>query len=292
MYVRASCTHLVLGKELFRIGLFVVEKIGVQIRKTRLKYGKQRSRSTQIGRKGLATLWIHARNRRDLSSHVFVGNTSLRRWPRIGSWHVQPSMQTTRSWTVWQGHQPSCSCRRWLDKPCAACTRRSSLASICNMARSEFDRSSWSSTSMMTDRSPYIVFQLRKSKTTTKRGLGITEAFVSETILSTCGNSACDRGAFAPSLAVRNSSRSSQSRAEHRSISLWTSATCLVPVPGATQWCFWAMFPLHQSRRWCCKLRKKEWFRQWWRWDAVRPTNTSIVSIGRLACGRGRGQGS
>ena len=86
----------------------------------------------------------------------------------------------------------------------------------------------------MTDWSPDVVFQLRKSKTTTKRRLGITEALVSETILSTCGNSACDRGAFAPSLAVRNSSRSSQSRAEHRkSISLWTSATCLVPVPGA-----------------------------------------------------------
>ena len=45
-----------LGKELFRIGLFVVEKIGVKIRKTRLKYGKQRSRSTQMGGKGLATL--------------------------------------------------------------------------------------------------------------------------------------------------------------------------------------------------------------------------------------------
>ena len=127
-----------------------------------------------------------------------------------------------------------CSLCRWLDKPCAACTRRRSPASTCNMARSEFDRSSWSSTSMMTDRSPDVVFQLRKSKTTTKRRLGITEAFVSETILSACGNSACDRGTFAPSLAgmaVRNSSRSSQSRAEHRkSISLWTSATCLVPV--------------------------------------------------------------
>ena len=57
---------------------------------------------------------------------------------------------------------------------------------------------------------------------------------MSETILFTCGNSACKRGAFAPPpwLCV---SRSSQPRAEHRkSILLWTSATCLVPVPAAT----------------------------------------------------------
>ena len=87
---------------------------------------------------------------------------------------------------------------------------------------------------MITDRSPDDVSQLRKSKTTTKRRLWITEAFVSETILFTCGNSACERDAFAPppGLCVR---RSSQSRAEHRKpISLWTSATCLVPVPAGT----------------------------------------------------------
>ena len=57
---------------------------------------------------------------------------------------------------------------------------------------------------------------------------------MSETILFTCGNSACERGAFAPppGLCVR---RSSQSRAEHRKpTSLWTSATCLVPVPAGT----------------------------------------------------------
>ena len=57
---------------------------------------------------------------------------------------------------------------------------------------------------------------------------------MSETILFTCGNSACERGAFAPPpwLCV---SRSSQSRAEHRkSISLWTSATWLIPVPAGT----------------------------------------------------------
>ena len=57
---------------------------------------------------------------------------------------------------------------------------------------------------------------------------------MSETILFTRGNSACERGAFAPPpwLCV---SRSWQSRAEHRkSISLWTSATSLVPVPAAT----------------------------------------------------------
>ena len=76
---------------------------------------------------------------------------------------------------------------------------------------------------MITDRSPDGVSQLRKSKTTTKRRLWITEAFVSEPILFTCGNSACERGAFVPppGLCV---SRSSQSRAEHRKpISLWTS---------------------------------------------------------------------
>ena len=89
---------------------------------------------------------------------------------------------------------------------------------------------------MIIDRSPAAVFQLLKSKTTTTRKLGITEALVSETILftGTCGNSAYERGAFTPPpwLCV---SRSSQSRAEHRkSISLWTSATCLVPVPAAT----------------------------------------------------------
>ena len=88
---------------------------------------------------------------------------------------------------------------------------------------------------MIIDRSPDDVFQLRKSKTTTKRRLGITEAFVSETILFTCGNPACKRGAFAPSPCWLCVSRSSQSRAEHRkTISLWTSATCLVPVPAAT----------------------------------------------------------
>ena len=57
---------------------------------------------------------------------------------------------------------------------------------------------------------------------------------MSETILFICGNSACERGAFAPppGLCV---GRSSQSRAEHRKpISLWTSATCLVPVPACT----------------------------------------------------------
>ena len=58
---------------------------------------------------------------------------------------------------------------------------------------------------------------------------------MSETILFTCGNSACDtRCVRDPSRAVRNG-RSSQSRAEHRKpISLWTSATCLVPVPAGT----------------------------------------------------------
>ena len=86
--------------------------------------------------------------------------------------------------------------------------------------------------SMIADRSPDDVFQFLKSKSTAKRRLEITEAFVSETLLFTCGNSACKRSAFAPPpwLCV---SRSSHSTAEHqKSISIWTSATCLVPVPG------------------------------------------------------------
>ena len=74
--------------------------------------------------------WIHARNRRDLTSHVFVGNNSLRRRPRGGSWHVQPLMQTTGSSTVWQGHQPSCSCRRWLDKPGLCCVHTAKLSCV------------------------------------------------------------------------------------------------------------------------------------------------------------------
>ena len=149
---------------------------------------------------------VHARNRHDLRSHVVVGNTTLRRRPCIGSWHD------------------------WTD----LVLRAHGEAHLRPHARGEFDRSGWSSTSMITDRSPDDVFQLRKSKTTTKRRLAITEAFVSETILFTCGNSACKRGAFAPPpwMCV---SRSSQSRAEHRkSISLWASATYLVPVPAAT----------------------------------------------------------
>ena len=40
---------------------------------------------------------VHAQNRHDLRSHVLVGNTTLRRRPCIGSWHVQPAMQTTRA---------------------------------------------------------------------------------------------------------------------------------------------------------------------------------------------------
>ena len=56
MYVRVLCTHSGLRKELFWIGLFVVEKVGVKIRTTRLKYAKLRSSSTQMGGKGLATL--------------------------------------------------------------------------------------------------------------------------------------------------------------------------------------------------------------------------------------------
>ena len=41
------------------------------------------------------------------------------------------------------------------------------------------------------------------------------------------------------------------------------------------------MFPLHQITRWCFKLRRKEWCWHWWRLYAARPTNTSIVSIGK-----------
>ena len=118
---------------------------------------------------------VHARNRYDLRSHVLVGNTTLRRRPCIGSWH---------DWTdlVLRAHGEAHL------RPYAVWQEVSLIVAY----------SSWSSTSMITDRSPDDVFQLRKSKTTTKRRLGITEAFVSETILFTCGNSACKRGAFAP----------------------------------------------------------------------------------------------
>ena len=64
---------------------------------------------------------------------------------------------------------------------------------------------------MMTERSP--VFQLGKSYTTTRRRLGITEAFVREAIRSACGNSACERGAYAPFPAERKSSIAVESRA-------------------------------------------------------------------------------
>ena len=88
---------------------------------------------------------------------------------------------------------------------------------------------------MITDRSPEDVSQLRKSKTITKRRLWITEAFVSETILFTCGNSVANAVRSHPFPGCAEAGRSSQSRAEHRkSISLWPSATCLVPVPQAT----------------------------------------------------------
>ena len=56
-HVCASVMYpLSVRKELFWIGLFVVENIGVKIRTTRLKYAKLTSCSTQMGGKGLATL--------------------------------------------------------------------------------------------------------------------------------------------------------------------------------------------------------------------------------------------
>ena len=88
-------------------------------------------------------------------------------------------------------------------------------------------RSSRSSMSMMTD-SLDVVFQLRKSYTTTKRRLGVTEAFVSETIRSSCGNAACERGAFAPSLAVHKSSVAVESRSSEVHFTL---DICDVPRP-------------------------------------------------------------
>ena len=72
MYVRVLCTHSVMGKDqwwdslpitqwwvksFFWIGFWiVVEKLGVKIRKARLKYAKLTASSTQMGEKGLATL--------------------------------------------------------------------------------------------------------------------------------------------------------------------------------------------------------------------------------------------
>ena len=128
-----------------------------------------------------------------LSNSFFKLDISLRR-PRSKSSWLEKSCSSR------EYHSPKEALHRFvtrLDRPCAACTWRSSPASTCNMARGEFDRSSWSSTSMITDRSPDDVFQLRKYKMTTKRRLGITQAFVSETILFTCRNFARKRGAFA-----------------------------------------------------------------------------------------------
>ena len=85
----------------------------------------------------------------------------------------------------------------------------------------------------------------------------------------------------APSLDVRKSIVAFESRSiqvHKKNFTLGRALSLSQQLPLA-QLCFWAMFPLHQSTRWCCKL-KKEWCRQWWRWDAVRPTNTSIVYIG------------
>ena len=83
MHVRVLCTHSVMGKELFWIGLFVVEKLGVKIRKTRLKYAKLTSSSTQMGEKGLATLkW-----------------TIASRWRRAQHLHGQSKWESGR--TCW-----------------------------------------------------------------------------------------------------------------------------------------------------------------------------------------------
>ena len=73
MNVRVFCTHSVMGKELFWIGLFVVKKFGVKIRKTRLKYAKLTSSSTQMGEKGLATL--HALRSHRTVWFVFAAQT-------------------------------------------------------------------------------------------------------------------------------------------------------------------------------------------------------------------------
>ena len=81
MYVRVLCTHSVMGKELFWIGSFVVEKLGVKIRKTRLKYAKMTSSSTQMGEKGLATLqpWLVPRAKRAL-----VDDSYFVKWRQSG----------------------------------------------------------------------------------------------------------------------------------------------------------------------------------------------------------------
>ena len=82
---------------------------------------------------------------------------------------------------------------------------------------------------MITDRSPDDVSQLRKSKTTTKRRLWITEAFVSETILfymwKLCLRTRCVR---APSRAVRWSIVAVESRASEAHFTL---DSCDVPRP-------------------------------------------------------------
>ena len=85
-----------MGKELFWIGLFVVEKLGVKIRKTRLKYAKLTSSSTQMGEKGLATL---------LSGDVIMEERgACRSWPTFSGsddWFLQltRSYSATCTWS-------------------------------------------------------------------------------------------------------------------------------------------------------------------------------------------------
>ena len=52
MYVGALCTHLVLGTELFRISLFVVEKLGLNSAK-QAKIRKTEVQKYANGREGL-----------------------------------------------------------------------------------------------------------------------------------------------------------------------------------------------------------------------------------------------
>ena len=106
-----------------------------------------RDGTRQIG--GARAWWVveqfRAASSVQWSLSFFKLDISLRRPCSKSSW-------LERSCSSREYHSPKEALHRFvtrLDRPCAACTWRSSPASTCNMARGEFDRSSWSSTSMI-----------------------------------------------------------------------------------------------------------------------------------------------
>ena len=235
---------------------------------------------------------VHARNRHDLRSHVLVGNTTLRRRPCVGSRQVQPSMQTTRA--------PAFLFPLPMTWQTLCCVHTAKLTCVLVLMQHS-KRWVWSKQLIVDVYDNWQIawrcFSASEVQNDHKKRLGKTEAFVSETILFTRGNSACERRAFAPPpwLCI---SRSWQSRGRASEVH-FTLDICDVPRPRPSSYlslscvserCSLCTVPEHEV---VLQVRKKEWCRQWWRlWDAAWPANTSIVSIRRQASGQGRGQGS